>query len=329
MPRKFRKEYPGATYHVINRGNYRQPAFADDRTKEAFMGCIFEACEKSAWILHAFIVMRNHYHLCVETPDGNLIAGMHWLQGTFANRFNRHRDERGHLFQGLYTSILTEEGKPVGEVCDYIHLNPVRAKILPIARLIEYRHSSYWYLRRPEERLPFMRPQTALECAGGLPDNSEGWAEYDRHLELVEQTAASSATGADGHEMHLTRGWAIGSNEFKAALIEKHNLIGATRSWDSAGVAELRAQRWETALAGVLRAIGRTEPEAKADRKSAPWKLAVAAWMRRHTQASNRWLTLKLNLGPTGAMSRNLTKYRRNPVWSHPALESRNGTDQV
>ncbi len=105
MPRKLRLEYPGACYHVINRGNYRADIFRTEGTKAAFEACLFEACSKSDWVLHAYVLMSNHYHLAVETPAGNLVAGMHWLQATFANRFNRLRGERGHLFQGRYKAL--------------------------------------------------------------------------------------------------------------------------------------------------------------------------------------------------------------------------------
>jgi REP element-mobilizing transposase RayT len=127
MARKLRLEFPGACYHVINRGNYRSDIFRTERTKSAFVTCLFEACAKSAWLLHAFVVMRNHYHLAIETPEGNLVLGMKWLQATFANRFNGWRQERGHVFQGRYKALLVQEGDPLGLVCHYIHLNPVPA----------------------------------------------------------------------------------------------------------------------------------------------------------------------------------------------------------
>jgi len=319
MPRKLRLEYPGAIYHVINRGNYRRDIFADEKTKSAFVTCVFEACEKSNWILHAFIAMINHYHLALETPDGNLISGMQWLQGTFANRFNRFRGERGHLFQGRYKSILTEEGKPLGEVCDYIHLNPVKAGILPVARLIEYRHSSYWYLRNPKERPKFLRPQTALERAGGIPDTPQGWSEYDRRLELAAEIIARRSHGQDRRYKDLCRGWAIGTEKFKTDLIEEHNLAGVIRSWDSPGVADVRRRRWEAELTGALKILDRNPEQASRDRKSEPWKLAVAAWMRGNTQASNRWLSMKLNLGSPAALSRNLTHFRRTGQLADPS----------
>jgi putative transposase len=95
MARKLRLEYPGAFYHVINRGNYRAWIFLEQKTRTAFQTCLFEACERSQWLLHAFVIMGNHFHLALETPLGNLVAGMHWLQTTFATRFNRKRQEQG------------------------------------------------------------------------------------------------------------------------------------------------------------------------------------------------------------------------------------------
>ena len=106
MARKLRLEYPGACYHVINRGNYRADVFRTPGAQAAFESCLFAACEKSGWQLHAFVIMRNHYHLAMATPQGNLVAGMQRLQATFANRFNRLRGERGHLFQGRYKALL-------------------------------------------------------------------------------------------------------------------------------------------------------------------------------------------------------------------------------
>jgi REP-associated tyrosine transposase len=319
MARKLRLEYPGAIYHVINRGNYRRDIFGDEKTKTAFEACVFEACEKSNWILHAFAVMINHYHLALETPDGNLVAGMQWLQGTFANRFNKFRREHGHLFHGRYKAILTEDGKSLGEVCDYIHLNPVNARILPVERLIEYRHSSYWYLRNPKERPEFLRPQTALECAGGIPDTPKGWSEYDGHLELAAEIIAHGSRDKSRRYKNLCRGWAIGSDEFKKQLVKEYNLDGIALRWGAQGVTDVRRLRWEAELNRALMALGRELEEAAQERKSALWKLAIAAWMRKHTQASHLWLSSKLNLGAPAALSRNLTRYRQSAQIDDPA----------
>ena len=106
MPRKQRIEYPGAIYHVISRGNYLKELFLRQNTWEAFERCLFEAVDRCGWKLHAHVVMSNHFHLVVETPEPNLVVGMKWLQSTFATRFNRLRKERGHVFQGRSKRFL-------------------------------------------------------------------------------------------------------------------------------------------------------------------------------------------------------------------------------
>ena len=95
MPRKQRIEYPGAVYHIISRGNYRKDLFTDAKTAEAFERTIFEAAERCGWRLYTYIIISNHYHLAIETPEPNLVTGMRWLQSTFATRFNRFHNEQG------------------------------------------------------------------------------------------------------------------------------------------------------------------------------------------------------------------------------------------
>ena len=96
VARRLRQVEEGGFYHVLNRGNYRQWIFREEGAKLAFEATLFEACERAGWVLHAFCVMDNHYHLAVETPRGNLTEGMRWLQSVYATRFNRFRKESGH-----------------------------------------------------------------------------------------------------------------------------------------------------------------------------------------------------------------------------------------
>ena len=92
--------------------------------------------------MHGFVIMRNHFHLAIETPEPNLSAGMKWLQGTWAARFNRRRGEVGRPFQGRYKALHVEPGHALAQVVPYIHLNPVRAKVRSVERLLEFRWSS-------------------------------------------------------------------------------------------------------------------------------------------------------------------------------------------
>ena len=120
MTRKLRLEFPGATYHVINRGNYRQNVFEAKGSAEAFERTLGETCERFGLLIHAYVIMRNHFHLAVETPQPNLSEGMKFLQGTWANRFNRYRGLVGRPFQGRYKALYVEPGAALAQVANYI-----------------------------------------------------------------------------------------------------------------------------------------------------------------------------------------------------------------
>jgi len=308
MPRKLRLEFAGACYHVINRGNYRADIFQTEGARAAFESCLFEACEKSNWVLHAFVVMSNHYHLALETPDANLVAGMQWLQATYANRFNRLRDERGHLFQGRYKALLVETGGALGQVGHYIHLNPVRAGIVPPERLADYRYSSYWYFGQPKDRPKFLEMQTVLREAGELVDTPAGRKKYGDYLAWQ---ATEGPAGKNKAYVSLSRGWALGTKEFKAAVLKDHVLAVANRTWDAQGTREVREQLWEDLLQRALAAIGRREGELAVGAKSAPWKVAVAVYLKERTQASNPWLAKRLGMGRPVYVSRLVSANRR------------------
>lgn len=311
MARKLRLEFPGACYHVINRGNYRTDIFKTERTKAAFECCLFEACDKSGWLLHAFNIMRNHYHLALETPLGNLVLGMQWLQTTFANRFNRFRGERGHLFQSRYKALLVEEGEYMGMVGHYIHLNPVRAGILPVERLDEYRYSSYWYLRRPKVRPPWLRPDLVLAQAGGLADTAAGWASYRDYLAWQ---ADEGPVGKSKAYVSLSQGWALGSAGFKTDLVKDHALAALARAWEDQGAVEIREQAWEELCRRALRVLNRSDAELARGVKSESWKVAIAMFMKERTQASNPWLARRLNFGRAAYVSRVVTAARHSAV---------------
>ena len=305
MARKLRVEFAGACYHVINRGNYRSDLFASRGAASSFQQCLFEACARFLWRLHAFIIMRNHFHLAVETPEPNLSLGMKWLQGTWAIRFNRFRGEIGQPFQGRYKALHVEPGEALAHVADYIHLNPVRAGVVPFERLPEYRWSSLT-LYPKKMRPPFLEPGNLLRNTGGWADNAAGWRGYREHLGRVAGEEASLGRKAIGR---LSCGWAIGSPAFRSrlneelvkqsAIQERFELLGADREAHAAARAELWEERLQALAASF--AIDLTGLPAQ---KSAPEKLRLASALKRITSVSNRWLAQRLQMGaPTGVSS--------------------------
>src|SRR6476620_108197 len=166
MARKLRVEYPGAIYHLMNRGDRREPIFKDDEDRQRFLGTLGEACVKTGWPVHAYCLMSNHFHLVIETPQSNLVRGMKWFLGVYTSRFNRRHKLFGHLFSGRYKSLIVD-GSGSGylkTVCDYVHLNPVRAKLLRSKdKSSDYDWSSYCdYLKTPGERKPWLRVNRVL-----------------------------------------------------------------------------------------------------------------------------------------------------------------------
>ncbi len=141
MARSLRIQYAGALYHIISRGNGQAPIFADDTDKEAFLDLLTRVNKKYNLICHAYCLMNNHYHLVIETPDGNLSAAMRQLNGVYTGTFNRRHQRSGHVFQGRYKAILVQKESYLLEVIRYVALNPIRAKIAKLPR--DYAWSSY------------------------------------------------------------------------------------------------------------------------------------------------------------------------------------------
>jgi REP element-mobilizing transposase RayT len=141
MARPLRIEYAEAVYHVTSRGNARRPIFKDDKDRGMLLNILEEVNDRYHWLCHAYCLMSNHYHLVIETPDGNLSKGMRHLNGVYTMRFNRHHGGVGHVFQGRYKAILVQKESHLLEVCRYVVLNPVRAKVVEVPE--RWRWDSY------------------------------------------------------------------------------------------------------------------------------------------------------------------------------------------
>lgn len=302
MARPLRLQYAGALYHVISRGNYRAAVFGEAGAKEAFLGCLFEACEKARWRLHGYVLMSNHYHLALETPEGNLSEGMRWLQSTYANRFNRFRGERGHVFQGRYKAILVEDLAGLGNVVHYIHLNPVRAKLVGVEKLREYQASSYWMLQNPKQREGRLEVSTCLNAAGDLKDTPAGRRSYEEYLGwLAENEPAQKQLRFS----EMCRGWAMGGKAFKKSLVDEHRtLLAKVMDEPEEEAREAVEMAWRELVDRCLAGLGRKRSELVTAAKNADWKVAVASRLKTLTTASNPWLAEELHMGHGTAPSR-------------------------
>ena len=303
MARKLRLEYPGAIYHVMNRGDRREPIFQDDRDRTRFLETLGEACAKADWQVHAYCLMTNHFHLVLETPQGNLVAGMKWFLGTYTSRFNRRHKLFGHLFSGRYKSLIVD-GSGNGylkTVCDYVHLNPVRAKLLSSRqKLGVYRWSSYVeYLKRPNRRPGWLRVDRLLGEMKIPQDSPAGRKQLERVMEDRRQSEDPDQFKG------LRRGWCFGEETFRAELLEQMSGQIGTQHGGSERQ-ETALAKAERLLAEELRQRGWDEEELMRRRKADREKLAMAQRLRTETTMTWSWIASQLQMGTAGYAANSL-----------------------
>ena len=297
----------------MSRGDQRDDIFLDDVDRYDFIKTLAEACQKTDWQVHAFCLMRNHYHLILETPNANLVAGMAWLQGTYTIRLNNRHKLIGHVLSGRYKAQLVE-GSGNGYLrtaCDYVHLNAVRAKLLsPQDRLLAYPWSSFpLYLCAAEHRPRWLRADRLLGEHGIQQDTPASRQEFERRLERrrleeVDDTALQE----------FRQAWCIGSEAFRQECLQRmeghvgENHPGRT----SLETAEAKAER---IIAEELARLHWTSTDLSARPRSHPAKLALAARLRQETTLSVKQIAARLHLGkPKGART-NLHKFmNRSPA---------------
>jgi putative transposase len=299
MARPLRVEYAGARYHVISRGDRREPIFLDDRDRKQFLVTLGQACGKTGWQVHAYCLMNNHFHLVVETPQGNLAAGMKWLLGTYTQRFNRRHRHWGHLFGGRYKAQIIDERSPGYLViaANYVHLNPVRAGLLrKTDSLQKHLWSSYPAYLRQALRPLWLRIDRVLGEHGIQHDSPKGRREFSRRMQQLcraEEVIKPTA---------LLRGWKFGGEDFADWLAEKLARRGRK--------GERASERGETdqALAErlvreALRKMGWTENDLKRRAKGDREKVKIARQLREHTPMSRQWIATRLGMGSASYLS--------------------------
>jgi len=320
MARPLRIEYAGAVYHVMARGNQGQAIFRDDKDRGRFLETLGEACEKTGWRVHAYVLMGNHYHLLVETPEGNLVAGMKWLQGTYTQRHNGRHQVFGHLFQGRYKAVIMDgQSAAYFEVVGtYIHLNPARAGLLRVGGepLRCYRWSSYpWYLKPAGQGPSWLRRDRVLEGLRLMEKNRRGYEAYmeSRVLELGLQAGRQEL---EDKWRALRRGWYVGGESFLDQLKEKLGAIVAGRKREShSGGARLAHGETaaRTLLTRGLAALELSRADLEDLPKGAPEKTVLAWWLRERTTVSLSWVGQRLDMGHYTRVSQAVSRMKRKP----------------
>jgi REP-associated tyrosine transposase len=203
MARPLRITFQGAFYHVTSRGNERKAVFKSKRDREKFLEYLDSATERYNAVIHVFCLMDNHYHLLLETPAGNLPQIMRHINGAYTTYFNVKRARSGHLFQGRYKAILVEIDEYAKELSRYIHLNPVRAKIVETPE--EYAWSSYNFYIGKQKSPGWLHRDFILGYFGKkVPSAQKGYRKFIRALVDVEyespleEVTASLLLGTDG-----------------------------------------------------------------------------------------------------------------------------------
>jgi REP element-mobilizing transposase RayT len=278
----------------MNRGDQREDIFLDQEDRRCFLATLEQACIKTAWQVHAYCLMSNHFHLVVETPRPNLVAGMKWLSGVYTKRFNIRHKLCGHLLAGRYQALVVE-GSGNGylrTVCDYVHLNPVRAGLLAAeAPLQSYGWSSYpSYLMAPEQRPVWLRVDRLLG-EKGIPRDSEA-GRQQLALEMERRRAEEAATD----HTQIRRSWFLGSETFRQELLAAATQRVGPSQYGSERH-ETEQQKAERIVAGELAAWGWTEWELEARSKGHPQKVKLASRLRMETTLSLKEIAARLHMG--------------------------------
>ena len=278
----------------MSRGDRREEIFRDDLDRKSFLQTLGAACEKTGWQVHAYCLMNNHFHLVVETPRANLVEGMKWLLGTYTMRFNRRHKLNGHLFAGRYKSLLVDGATPgyLRTVCDYVHLNPVRARLLRKGeRLQRYPWSSYpSYLRARQKREAWLRCDRLLGEHGLVKESRQSRLEFARRTEHRRVEPNDPSAGP------IRRGWCFGGQDFLTRLLDR--LPGSIGEHHHARErSQTDEQKAEAIILARLKKLGWGKTELAARRKSDRQKVALARVLRSQTPMSLKWIARRLEMG--------------------------------
>ena len=322
MARPLRYEASGAVYHVMARGDGGKSVFEDDKDRYGWVDLLERACERFGWRVHAWVLMGNHFHVLIETPSPNLVAGMKWFLGVYSQGWNRRRQRHGHVFQGRYKAVVVNgeerDGSYFKIVADYIHLNPVRAGWVggsTAKKLRGWRWSSF--PSYAGGKVPDWLETGRVLRAFQLSEDRRGGKVYGGYLEARAKDPESAINDAALEE--LRRGWVLGEKGFVETVLAalggqdlaekkgKGSVGGeAVRAHD-----ETEADRIATASLALLGLPDDAEKLAGRGR----WlqeKAVIAAVIRKRTGVGNRWIARRLGMGQESSVIRAVRKTKED-----------------
>lgn len=316
MPRSVRHEYAGAVYRAMCRGNNGQVIFKTDKGRRLFLSTLEEVCQQTGWRIHAYVLMSNHYHLLLETPEPNLVSGMKWFQGAYTQRFNAMVKCRGHLFQGRYKALPIEAGEDESyfrAVGNYIHLNPYRAGLAGVGLgkpLEAFKWSSYGaYIGAVKKSPQWLSRARLLTSCGFEGTTSERSALYRDLFEVQMGGNGSVDAVSEVVAKQLKRGWYVGGDGFRSILTgmidhSSDNLRGEQRRAHD----EMEAERL---LGHALSSLGIDDAELLSMKSTQAEKQAIVWMLKKHTTITVVWLASRLSMGHRTNTSRAISVFDR------------------
>jgi len=293
----------------MSRGNRRGRIYGNEGDRLAFLELLARACAKTGWQVHAYCLMGNHFHLVLETPQANLVAGMKWLLGVYTQRYNHRHAMSGHLFGGRYKAMLIDESESeyLRAACDYVHLNPVRAGMVTKGQGLEsYEWSSYpEYLKPARRRVAWIRTDRLLGEHGLCRGDAAARREFRRRMESLRGEGMPAQTMKG-----LREGWRFGAEDFLERLIERVELKPG-ESHGRKERLESGEQKAERIVREELRQLQWRESDLTKETKGAPEKVAIARRIREETTMSLKWIASRLRMGTWKHVANKLGQYER------------------
>lgn len=332
MPRQLRIEYEDAVYHVLAKGNRGQPIFLDDGDHEMFLRTLAETCERTGFRVYAWVLMKNHYHAVVRTPNADLVDGMRWLQNTYTRRFNVRHQQWGRLFGDRYKSIVVESSPSAGPasqgdfqttLIDYVHLNPARARIIQASKGQSIRDYQWSSIARGYAQAPSTRPGwidvDRVLALYGLQDTTRDRRKFVNKLDAQVRSEEAERCGLpeiEGRSLHSTlrRGWYWGSQDFREKLlsrISRNENSSSNRNYSGSPQGKDRSRHDAEAI--LEKAVSHFNLEGpdpvgalkRGDRR----KVAIAWAIWRRTSMPQKWIADQTGLKSAANVSQQVRRY--------------------